>query len=42
MAKEKTRSNKEIKKPKQAKPASGPATAKGSLFPPADASKKKK
>lgn len=42
MAKEKTRSNKEIKKPKKDKLAAAAANPKGSLFPPAEAPKKKK
>ncbi len=42
MAKEKTRSNKEAKKPKQEKPAAAPAGGKGSPFPPAADPKKKK
>ena len=43
MAKENKRTNKEIKKPKQVKPAAGAATSgKGSPFPAAVDPKKKK
>jgi hypothetical protein len=45
MAKEQKRGNKEVRKPKQAKPAAGAvaqAPAKGSLFPPNAAPKKKR
>jgi hypothetical protein len=43
MAKEKTRSNKEAKKPKKDKPASGQTPpAKGGAFPPVAEPKKKR